>query len=992
MSLDPTIVNAADEAPDWGAWALQTVRKIVLGELDKEPKDFGQLPDDFGIQLESLTHLHLWGMSDLKSLDSLPQGLKCLDIRKCPSLVELPELPDSLEELILESLPGLQELHFPGRSLQDLWDLSLKGNINLTQASIHAALWASPSLRIVDFSGCEQLEEIRAWPAELRRIELNGCVRFKRLPGEWPAELVRLGLRNVKQLRTLPSFERWPEYLDLAGAESLTRIDRPGDLRTLFLHGSGLLVPPATEHGKSPNENIAERTLDFYNDVDVCGTGEVKRSKLLVLGNGEAGKTCLSLALAPGLDPKQATVLGSTHGLQFWSWTQSAVIKDTFKPVQLQLWDFGGQEIYHQTHRLFMGKGAVFVVVWNPEQDGKESKPTSDGYRDEWRPLRYWLDLIHLSCPWKPRIAIVCSHYTERSDELEKRWKAQVPEEHKDQYECFYIDSLTGKGQLQDLERWVETKVGEVVETQGTAVPAHWEIAQDLVASWFREVEVVGGGKRKEPEYDQLDFDLFSSKLLAEIHRRLDQPRFGLLRSSVESGAFELDEKRVRRVLEFLTNSGWIYWDEALFERRLIIGQQWALEGIYAVLDRREDSRIYRELRRTDGQFTASRLDELVWKERGFNKAQQQLLLSFMKGVGVCFELVSGEKSLWGEPVFKTLQHLPTARELSLQRRFERKAGGNVELRQLKCTQLHLGHWHAILGALGETYGTDGKYASDGFDVVNSDGQHILITKDIEGGLGGLIEVQVAGPDAEARLDVVCDFVLKYLPGAEEASPSAREGEDRAGPKPDRIRLFVSYAWNPVEEQVGSGLIEEPVPQDYEAPVRILVEALRMEDSSVELLYDKTCVGREDNVKSFLTLASSTDKVLVVHSDKYWRSWYCMYEFWIAWRSLTERPVMRDEVFLLVAHPSSRIEFQDALDSYAKHWDDKPGFPTALRGGPNRLGVTKDELTAAAKNVLVNVLPAIEGERRSFTWNADSPGEVLDMVHSKLGIERSSKP
>jgi GTPase SAR1 family protein len=243
------------------------------------------------------------------------------------------------------------------------------------------------------------------------------------------------------------------------------------------------LVPPASEHGSHADENAAARTEAYFSDVELTGIGEVKRCKLLILGNGDAGKTCLSLALTGG-DPRQASRLGSTHGIQFMDWDFRANVDGLVEPVHLHLWDFGGQEIYHNTHRLFMGKGTVFVVVWKPQQDGRNAPRADGGYQDEWRPLQYWLDFIHLACPHKPRIAIVCSHHSDRSKELEDQWQSQVRPEFREECECFFIDSLARRGQLSELQKWLQDEVGSAIATQGTSVPSYGQITQDMTENW----------------------------------------------------------------------------------------------------------------------------------------------------------------------------------------------------------------------------------------------------------------------------------------------------------------------------------------------------------------------------------------------------------------------------------------------------------------------------------------------------------------------------
>ena len=72
-------------------------------------------------------------------------------------------------------------------------------------------------------------------------------------------------------------------------------------------------------------------------------------------------------------------------------------------PGSIRLWDFSGQEIYHQTRRLFAAEGSVFLIVWTAEpldEDVLFQESPSDVTDDEWRAwnrqrsLDYWLDYV----------------------------------------------------------------------------------------------------------------------------------------------------------------------------------------------------------------------------------------------------------------------------------------------------------------------------------------------------------------------------------------------------------------------------------------------------------------------------------------------------------------------------------------------------------------------------------------------------------------------
>ncbi len=92
--------------------------------------------------------------------------------------------------------------------------------------------------------------------------------------------------------------------------------------------------------------------------------------KVLLVGEeGSAGKTSLvKRVLGEDFDKNEAT----THGIRIRNWQVEA----GDRAIQVNIWDFGGQEIMHATHQFFLSKRSLYVLVL-------------DGRRDE-RP-EYWL-------------------------------------------------------------------------------------------------------------------------------------------------------------------------------------------------------------------------------------------------------------------------------------------------------------------------------------------------------------------------------------------------------------------------------------------------------------------------------------------------------------------------------------------------------------------------------------------------------------------------
>ena len=998
---EPEVIYEIKKTPDWSRWDRR-VTTMHLGNREGEAVSI-TLPDDLAERFPALTHLRLWNLR-LTRLPELPSGLKELNVRQCAELRTVSNLPCGLEVIVLEDLPGITELPW-AEPFPALWDLGLVGCVGLSPAGINEFLGRCNGLRWLDLSRCTQLEEIEHWPAPTERIVLNGCRQLQWLPPEWPTKLRRLDLADAQAIRRLPKFVVWPDYLDLSGTSGLVELDRPKGVRTLLLHGSGILVPPATEHGSKRGENVAERTRAYYDDKERFGEGKVERCKLLLLGNGSAGKTSLALAIKGIPDPaKRAEDLGSTHGVQFFDLERKIRINDLNSRVKIHIWDFGGQEIYHQTHRLFMSKGAVFMVLWNPEQDGNMPKPDKNGFQDEWRPLRYWLDFIHLACPWKPRILVVRSHAGEISVDDRRRFEAQIKDAHAN-VELMAVDTLA-KTDLGGLLGWLDRNVGEVVATQGTAVPSYWQIAQDMVGKWLPTLNPEMPHIPQTAKFEDMSPEEFGKKLLTEVQRVVDIPGNHVdakLIEAVAEGRFNLTENdRVRRTLEFLTNSGWLYWNEHLFEQRVIIGQQKALDGIYAVLDRSEKKEVYRKLSASKGQFTRKDLDALVWGDGpgklGHSPATQELLLTFMEQAGVCFRLVSKEDSYWQEAVYKAFMHLPFESELRLIRRFEEKHSRTGDRKEpIERSLLHQGHWNEWLRAMGTAYGTDGTYARDGFSLRTRDDQDVCVTLDFKrdengrcAGLGGTIDVRVAGERADDLLKSLVKHIESFLPiegvrnsYAYPASP--RSPEQPAGDPPNRVRLFVSYTWNPEGTKYsGERLIDAPVAPSYEAPVNAIERALQPHGEVVKFMRDCNEINIGDSIVGYMDQIKRAEKVLVVYGNKYWRSPYCVYELTEAIRhtGLEENRFMN--VFRFVSVTGMMLAEEGDLEPIKCFWTNYPDgrFPLCMK----KTGLKR--LKAAVTELLENSIPEIFGRLDLHReWNPRDPEATVSWIKVHLGLK-----
>ena len=104
----------------------------------------------------------------------------------------------------------------------------------------------------------------------------------------------------------------------------------------------------------------------------------------------------------------------STHGIRIEKWP---IKLNDGRNVNVNIWDFGGQQIYHNTHKFFLTNRALYLLVWDLESN-KNTGEVAEG--EENFVYDYWLENISQLSDHSPVLMVRNKIETNACNPLEK--------------------------------------------------------------------------------------------------------------------------------------------------------------------------------------------------------------------------------------------------------------------------------------------------------------------------------------------------------------------------------------------------------------------------------------------------------------------------------------------------------------------------------------------------------------------------------------------
>ncbi|MFX0198717.1 MAG: COR domain-containing protein [Candidatus Hodarchaeota archaeon] len=335
----------------------------------------------------------------------------------------------------------------------------------------------------------------------------------------------------------------------------------------LDIRGNPLEKPPPEIAAKG-----IHAIADYFKQIQISGVDYLYEAKLLIVGEAGAGKTTLAKKISnPGYKLQKNEK--STEGIDVARWKFTLANGSSFA---VNVWDFGGQEIYHSTHQFFLTKRSLYVLLADTRKEDTD--------------FFYWLNVIELLSENSP-VLIIKNEKQDRQREINER---QLRGRFKNLEKILATNLATNRG-LPEVLAQVKHYISNLPHI-GTSLPKTWIDVRETLENDVRN-------------YISLD----------EYFKICQKHGF-------------IEREDMLQLSGYLHDLGVClhFQEDPLLNRLLILKPEWGTDAVYKLLDNKT-------VINSKGLFNRSHL-KTIWCEEKYANMHAELL-RLMINFKLCYEI-----------------------------------------------------------------------------------------------------------------------------------------------------------------------------------------------------------------------------------------------------------------------------------------------------------------------------------------------------------------
>lgn len=348
------------------------------------------------------------------------------------------------------------------------------------------------------------------------------------------------------------------------------------NLKILDLRNNNLSIPPEIL-GKIKHPELI---FDYYFNVQRNQKRYLMEAKVILVGQGSVGKTSI---ISRCLNNTFNTTENKTEGISIIKWyiNRNSEADILQSKIQLNLWDFGGQEIMHATHQFFLTKRSLYLLVLDSRLTQEENR------------VEFWLKIIQ-SFGGESPVLIVGNKIDQHPLDIDR---TSLQKKYPNIVGILETSAATGAG-IEELKTTITEQVNNLPHVRDQ-LPETWFTVKTKLEELGRQSNFITHDKY---------LDLCTENEVS-------------------------DETSQRTLIGFLHDLGVVlhFQDDPRLEALGILNPQWVTNGVYKILNSHA-------LFQNKGVLTTSMLNEILNLPE-YPRGKRLFIVDMMKKFELCYDI-----------------------------------------------------------------------------------------------------------------------------------------------------------------------------------------------------------------------------------------------------------------------------------------------------------------------------------------------------------------